>query len=159
MSKTTYPSDPSKLGGIWFTIHIMAKHADTPERKNQFIDYMYLLSAEFPCGKCRNHIQEYLRNNSFDPFMNIKNENGEDIGMFKWSWLFHNTVNIRLHKPYLDWDTAWGMYDSGREVCTNCGVSPPTSYENENKINKEKIDKEKIVKGYFLKKELLNHFK
>lgn len=158
----SYPSDPKKLGAIWFTIHIMAKHADTIERKNQFIDYMYLLSAEFPCGKCRLHIQEYLKANPFEPFMNMVNEKGEDIGMFNWSWLFHNTVNIRLNKPYVDWDTAWQMYDSGREVCTNCGVSNlsndnVSNVSNDNVSNQDKkIDKEKIVKGYFLKKELSN---
>ena len=140
-----YPSDPSKLGAIWFTIHTMAKHADTLERKNQFIDYMYLLATEFPCGKCRNHIQEYLRNNPFEPFMNMKNQIGEDIGMFKWSWIFHNAVNTRLGKPYMDWDTAWQMYDTGREVCTDCGTN---SYEDE----KKKLRKEEIIKGYFLKK-------
>ena len=149
-----YPSDPSKLGAIWFTIHTMAKHADTLERKNQFIDFMYTLSVEFPCGKCRNHIQEYLRNNPFEPFMNMKNEMGEDIGMFKWSWLFHNTVNTRLHKPYVDWNTAWEMFDTGREVCTNCSSSPVSS-----RIIENKADKEKIVKGYFLKKEISNYFK
>ena len=156
MGKAKYPSNPKTLGALWFSIHILARHADTPERKSQFIDYMYLLSVEFPCGKCRSHIQEYLKNHPFDPFMNMVNEKGEDVGMFKWSWMFHNTVNLRLHKPFVDWDTAWEMFDTGREVCTNCSGSLPNSRNNsyEEVISKKKpnmVDKKKIVQGYFLR--------
>ena len=155
MGKAKYPSNPSTLGAIWFTIHILAKHADTPERKSQFIDYMHLLSVEFPCGKCRTHIQEYLRDHPFEPFMNMINEKGEDVGMFKWSWMFHNTVNLRLHKPFVDWDTAWEMFDTGREVCTNCSGSLPNSRNNSYDEAEKKpnmVDKKKIVQGYFSRK-------
>ena len=154
MSKAKFPSNPAIIGpGIWYSIHIKAKHATTPQTKSDFIDYMYLLSVEFPCGKCRGHIQEYIRDHSFDPFMNIVTERG-DIGMFKWAWMFHNTVNMRLHKPYVDFDTAWEMFDTGREVCTNCSGSlnnsPANSYEDAKKPNM--VDKKKIIQGYFSKK-------
>ena len=136
-------TDPSKIGpGYWQIIHFKARNSDTLKLKQDFIDFMYLLSVEFPCGNCRNHIQKYLKENPFEPFMNLKNEHGEDIGMFKWSWLFHNAVNIRIHKPYVDWDTAWEMYNTNKEICTDCGID---SIENKKK-------KEEIIRGYFLKK-------
>lgn len=173
--KVKYPTNPALLGlGVWYIVHTLAKHATTPEKKNEFIDFMYLLSVEFPCGKCRTHIQEYIREHSFEPYMNIVNDKGEDIGLFKWSWMFHNAVNVRLHKPFLDFDTAYSMFDTGREVCTNCSNSmsqnnsKEVSYEDSFEDKKEKVksnkldvpkpktktyvDKRDIIKGYFLKK-------
>lgn len=166
--KPKIPTDPKLYGPVWVIIHIKAKHATTDQRKSEFIDFMYLLSVEFPCGKCRDHIQEYLSTHPFDAYMNLRNEKDEDIGMFKWAWMFHNTVNLRLHKPFIDWETALEMYDSGREVCTNCNAansaansvdnSPANSLDNspnasyEEKPKGQKIDKKKIIQGYFLKK-------
>ncbi len=144
MGKAKFPSDPAKVN-TWWVIHLKAKRATNPQSKNEFINFIHLLSEEFPCGNCRNHIQEYLRENSFEPFMDIKNDSGEDIGMFKWAWLFHNAVNMRIHKPYVDWETAWEMFDTGGDVCTNCGVEDNISYDN----NQKKME---IIRGYFLNK-------
>src|SRR5665647_3400175 len=98
-------SDPKIIGsGIWYTIHIKAKKAIDDESKKEFMRDMYMHYNEFPCEKCRSHIQEYMDTHPFDPFYNKTNENGREIGMFKWSWMFHNAVNTRLRKPYLDWN-------------------------------------------------------
>ena len=147
MSKVKIPSNPAVIGvGIWILLHIKSKHATTLQTKNEFIDLMYLLSVEFPCGKCRGHIQEYLRDHPFEPFMNMLNEKGEDVGMFKWTWMFHNTVNNRIHKPHMEWVTAWGMYNSDIEPCTDCG-------DKEEEINvQDKPDTNKIIQGYFMRK-------
>jgi hypothetical protein len=164
MKKAKLITNPERIGsGIWFVIHLKAKHATTEQTKNEFIDFMYLLSVEFPCNRCRTHIQSYLREHPFEPYMNLKNNEGEDIGLFKWSWLFHNAVNNRLAKPFVDWETAWGMYDTGREVCTNCTGSNSNSQRNSfddsserDKIKDVKnpimVDKKAIIQGYFAKK-------
>jgi len=165
MKKAKFISNPAVIGpGIWNCVHLKAKHSTTEQTKNEFIDFMYLLSVEFMCGKCRIHIQEYLRNHPFEPYMNLKNEKDEDIGMFKWAWLFHNAVNERLGKSFVDWQTAWEMFDTGREVCTNCTNSNSNSQRNsyDNSSENEKIkevkkkpimmDKKAIIQGYFLKK-------
>ena len=164
-TKAKVPTNPALFGTVWWLLHLQAKHATTDVKKNEFIDNMYLLSVEFPCGKCRSHIMEYLKEHSFDPYLNLHNEKGEDIGMFKWTWMFHNAVNIRLHKPFVDWETAWGMYDTGREVCTNCSSSRPNStvnsvepsyedsFEDKKPAKKEiYVDKKTIIQNYFLKK-------
>lgn len=115
-------SNPVIVGpGVWFSIHLTSKDATTPEKKKHFIQYMQQLSEEFPCLKCRNHIQDYLKDNSFDDFYTIINEEGDDVGLFKWSWIFHNTVNTRLGKPYMEWETAWSSYnntDDGDMICS-----------------------------------------
>jgi hypothetical protein len=154
-------SDPVKLGpGIWYTIHIKAKLATNEKAKQEFVDYMYLLHDEFPCLNCRKHIQEYMSSHPFDLFENMTNENGKEIGMFKWTWMFHNAVNTRLNKPYLDWETAREMYNIDYDnivPCTHCGGmdskeinSKDSKEEKEEKIIP--ISKNKIIQGYFLQK-------
>jgi len=149
--KSKLITDPKIIGpGVWFSIHIKAKYAVSDETKQEFIDYMYLLSVTFPCEKCQNHIKAYLETHPFDDLYNLKNQQGEEIGMFKWSWMFHNAVNTRIHKPYVDWNTAWEMYDIEAEICTkNCG-------EEEKLVNNVDTNKEKIIQGYFLQKGLKN---
>lgn len=140
-------TDPKIIGpGLWISIHIKAKYATTEETKQEFIDYMYLLSITFPCKNCRSHIKAYMETHPFDDLYNLKNDKDEEIGMFKWSWMFHNAVNTRIHKPYLSWETAWHMYDEDVEVCdTNCsGVEEP-----EKEVKKNKPNKSKIIQGYF----------
>jgi hypothetical protein len=157
-------SDPQKIGiGIWISIHFKAKHAIDDVTKKEFIEYMHMWSEEFPCGTCRGHIQEYLRDHPFEPYMNLKDDKGRDIGMFRWSWLFHNAVNLRLHKPFVSWQDAIAMFHNEGEPCSSCTVKP-TQEPKKVEIQEEKFetiekkelrnfnDKSKIVQGYFLKK-------
>lgn len=126
-------ANPEIVGpGVWFSIHLLAKNASTIAKKDHFIDYMKQLSLDFPCMKCRTHIQAYLKDNPFEPYYTILNEEGDDIGLFKWSWAFHNTVNNRLGKPYMEFQTAWDMYsDDSDMVCSqDCG-SNVESEDNE----------------------------
>ena len=154
-------SDPSKLGGIWVFLHIKAKNAIDNESKEEFINDMKMLYNEFPCAKCRGHIREYMNSHPFEPFYNMKNNEGREIGMFKWSWMFHNAVNTRLYKPYLDWITACEMYELDKEriePCTHCGISDSKAslsdieVNNTSDENDKKVDKTKIVQGYFKRK-------
>ena len=140
-------SDPRIIGpGYWSNIHLKAKYAVDDKTKQEFIAYMWFLADTFPCGNCRKHIRQYLNDHPFDHFYNLRNNKGEEIGMFKWSWMFHNTVNNRIHKPHMEWVTAWGMYNSDIEPCTDCG-------DKEEEINvQDKPDTNKIIQGYFMRK-------
>lgn len=169
MDNVTNLANPAVVGpGVWFSIHLKAKNATTHRRKEDFIEYMNMLSEEFPCIKCRKHIQAYLKENSFDNFYNMTDEDDEDIGLFKWTWIFHNTVNNRLGKPYIDWETAWSMYDEGDMICSQeCdessdeiltipitelkNIDPIDSIDsNEDIINmrQRSLNKEKIITGF-----------
>lgn len=102
-----YSTNPNVLGpGVWYDIHLESKNAKIEEQKKAFVHKMYLLAQSFPCLTCRKHIDEYLQNNPFEPFWNEITNTGEQIGMFKWSWYFHNSVNQRLNKPLVSWDNA-----------------------------------------------------
>ncbi len=115
-------TDPRYIGpGVWYNIHLKAYEAVDKGKIDEFMDQMYLLAHKFPCKKCRTHINAYIESHPFDDLQHLENKDGRKIGMFKWAWLFHNAVNTRLHKPIIDWETAWNMYDVEIEVCSkNC---------------------------------------
>lgn len=117
-------SDPKTFGpGQWQAIHTYAKHATTDETKRAFMDYMKIICNNLKCDKCRGHAMDYLAKNPMKDFMNIKNAEGIEIGMLKWTWIFHNSVNSRLGKPLMDWETCYAMYgDPTIGVCQkDCG--------------------------------------
>lgn len=122
-------TNPEVVGpGNWFVIHTMAKRAGESgnpyQAKMAFWNHMKMLSETFPCITCRNHIKEYLDKNPIEPFWRIIDEStGQDVGLFKYTWIFHNIVNVRLGKPEMSWNTAYSMYyDEEESVCSlSCG--------------------------------------
>lgn len=117
-------ADPDTFGpGAWLVIHTLAFHAKTKEQKRNFEESMHVIQRGLKCEWCRQHCGEYLEKHPIKDYRNVRNKEGEDIGMFKWSWAFHNAVNTRLRKPTLDWETAYHLFsDSENALCTkDCG--------------------------------------
>lgn len=131
--------DPKYIGpGTWFSLHILSKNATTDESKTLFKKFLYTLKDKFPCEKCRFHIAEYLENNPVDLYWNIT-ENGIDIGMFKYGWNFHNTVNQRLGKQQVQWKVAYSLYYNQKQmgVCgAGCGDTSKTHHSKNDKNEK-----------------------
>ncbi len=96
--------------GIWYVIHVEAIEASTTELIKSFLTNIELIVDQFPCQMCRFHAKEYLT--KFPPRdMDIYvNKNEESIGMFFWSWNFHNAVNRRLNKPHMSYRHAHDIY-------------------------------------------------
>jgi len=118
------PTNPALIGpGLWFAIHNMAINATTDQLINCFIEFTTQLIINHPCQECRTNGTIYLTNNPIDNYKIYVDENTDrKIGMFYWSFLFHNVVNKRLRKPELDWDTAWNLYADTSASCTaDCG--------------------------------------
>lgn len=117
--------DKKKLmPGIWYVIHNMAIKVKTFEDKIQFITFMTNMCKDLPCGVCRDHCSDYIKNHPFSQCYGVRDKNGRDICLFKWTWEFHNAVNSRIGKPILDFDTAYSMYsDSDVQICKiGCGT-------------------------------------
>lgn len=112
-------SDPKVFGpGLWYSIHTTSINLN----EDCFIDYIKVTVANIPCMTCRKHATEYLKDNPVLDFKGIKNDIGELIGMFKWTWTFHNAVNKRLGKSQMDWNTAYNMYTNTDALCSlSCG--------------------------------------
>lgn len=116
-------ADPKSFGpGAWLVIHVLAYHAKTDEAKRDFETAMYTICSGLKCKNCKVHCGEYLKNHPIEDYWGIKRE-GKDVGMFEWSWAFHNAVNARLHKEIMDYETAYHLYsDESDTVCTkDCG--------------------------------------
>lgn len=112
-----FPSDSNIWGpGVWFVIHILGLRAKTIDKIKEYIETIKSIVDKLPCNDCRNHALGYIKSNPLEANIQLKNKDGEYIGMFKWSWTFHNAVNIRLGKQIINYDTALGIYEN-EEIC------------------------------------------
>lgn len=101
--------------GIWFSIHISSINLE----QNEFSNFLEMILHHLSCLKCREHALEYLSTHPLDEYKKLRNFEGEKIGMFKWTWEFHNSVNLRLGKHNLDFETAYNMYKSEDQLCSS----------------------------------------
>ena len=88
----------------WKTVHTKAKYAVTKEKRDKFERYVRFLAIRFPCGKCRNHIGVYLRQNPIPKVLGDKT-------IYRWAWDFHNSVNKRLGKSVVSWEQSLKFYE------------------------------------------------
>jgi len=114
-----YLSNPKLWGpGVWFNIHLLAAKADDAESKEFYITYINTVINNLPCMECRKHAGKYLEEHPLVSFLT----DSDPEGLFRWSWIFHNFVNTRLHKPFIDWKTAHDMFYNENGVCAgDCG--------------------------------------
>ena len=111
-------TDPKVFGpGMWYLMHRKARLATNQRAKLEFIDFLNFLVDNLPCAKCKNHAKTYLQLHPIIQYMNMKDRSGNEIGMFYYTWEFHNNVNERLNqenkgpqKPIIDFETAYIMY-------------------------------------------------
>jgi len=154
-------SDPTVVGpGTWWLTHMKGKDATNDKLIEEFIDHMYFLAENFSCKNCRKHINQYMETHPFDDLRNLRNEDGERIGMFKWSWLFHNAVNTRIGKPHVDWETAVEMFYGDTGVCSkNCEEAGEDSVSHNFETPENNFPtlptnnddrKSKLAQGYFM---------
>lgn len=126
--------DPAHVGcGIWFCLHILSLLAVDSESKKDYARKVKYIISSMRCDTCRVHALEYLQKNPVESFFNIKDKStGAELGCFKWSYIFHNTVNKRLHKREVPWDEAILLFTSGLmdKHCPNCQVGNSVLIKN-----------------------------
>lgn len=134
-------TDPKYTGpGTWNVIHRIAFKARTKSEQLAFISLMKEICAGFPCKVCNGHCTEYIKNHPMEDYLNTKVEIGhkkEPLGLFIWSWKFHNAVNTRLKKPIMSWDTAYNIYSEKESLicsksCLNADHPPDGNENNQN---------------------------
>ena len=116
-------TDPKYVGpGTWMLIHTRARLATTRDLQLDFINFMKDTCSGFPCTVCKGHCTTYIQNHPLEEYLDILVDvHGEKhmLGMFVWSWRFHNAVNARIKKPIMSWDTAYNLYaESSSLVCS-----------------------------------------
>lgn len=118
------PANAAVTGpGLWFSIHIMALHANTAEKYQSVVWFINLLALTHPCLECRNHMTNYLNAHPLSQ-VNIKD-------LFKYTVEFHNAVNKRLNKPLISLEDATNLYTAIASVpcssgCSNSPAVTPT---------------------------------
>ncbi|GJD09119.1 hypothetical protein Gasu2_33900 [Galdieria sulphuraria] len=82
--------------GFWLSIHLICFWAkDKPlQERLQLAELLKYMLSSIPCARCREHALRFVRDN--DPSSVARNH---ELGLFAWSFLFHNAVNSRLGKP------------------------------------------------------------
>ena len=135
-------TNPEYVGpGSWNIIHRLSFKAQSKEKQLYFIEFMKELCQGFPCNVCRGHCIEYIKNHPMEEYLGVTieiNNQPVHLGMFIWAWKFHNSVNKRLNKPIMSWDTAYNFYSQSDLVCSShCMNSnqPPDNTSNNVSIN------------------------
>lgn len=152
-------STPSHFQGIWFCIHLFAIVSITPELISSYMTYIQTLAESFKCNKCKKHFIYYITNNPMNKYANMTDSTGRNIGMFYWSWEFHNAVNKYLGKYQPTFEEAFNYFIEGNSgICTHCTEGAPFSKDDPNRnslINKEVLSgavTEKIQRNSLIKK-------
>lgn len=120
-----------KLGsGYWSCIHTLAFYARTKEEQLAAVYAIKMLCNKFPCENCRNHAKKYLEKHPIEKYIGIKTKSGERLGLFTYTWKFHNAVNHKLDKMIVSWELAYEMYknidkddhvfEEGSSGCGSC---------------------------------------
>lgn len=119
-------TDPKYTGpGTWNLLHRVSFKARNRQQQLSFIELTKETCYGFSCGTCKGHCTEYIKNHPLEEYLDVLVDiNGEliAIGMFVWTWKFHNAVNARIGKPIMSWETAYNLYsDTEVLVCSkNC---------------------------------------
>lgn len=121
--------------GVWFTIHLLAKNATDYNSNIRFVKYMKLLSKNYPCLKCRKHIEKYLLENPINIHKKLYNKDKINIYMFKYTWYFHNDVNSRLNKQLLPFNEVYNMYYNFENYPCNYSCNSDNSFNSDNSDN------------------------
>lgn len=119
-------TDPKYIGpGTWNVIHRRAYKARSQKQQTDFIEFMKDICNGFPCFVCKGHCTEYIKNHPMEEYLAVMIDiKGQKIalGLFVWTWKFHNAVNTRINKPIMSWETAYNLYSEKESlVCSkNC---------------------------------------
>jgi hypothetical protein len=117
-------SDPVKIGpGSWGVIHSLARKNTSEEGQLFAKQAIEDIIRTFPCLECRGHAMEYLAKH---PIPTRESDEGDkdQFLVFSWTVDFHNFVNKRLHKDYIDLQDALKLW-SGENICLeDCGGEP-----------------------------------
>ena len=133
-----------KIGpGIWFKIHSDSIAAKTQSLKESFVININVLCDGFKCKHCQPHFRKYINENPIEKYFDIKDKKGIDIGIFKWTWEFHNAVNLRLGKYQCSLEESYEYYTNNTiGACYNCGENKDISIKDT--INKTSNNKNRV---------------
>ena len=147
-------TDPKYIGpGTWFIIHKKAFAAQTRSEQEKFIVFMNDTCTNFGCKKCSGHCLIYISKHPMEEYLGVdvildKSLGGDAsssskesspapqrvmLGMFLWTWKFHNTINALLNKPLMSWDTALNLFSPGNSLVCSSSCEEAIGVESSSK--------------------------
>jgi len=106
---------PKRGPGIWYVIHSLSIEIENEYELEIFKQTLMNIFDTLPCPECKKHANEYYKKNPIDRSLLDLHIEGNykydfSIGVFRWTWMFHNFVNQQLEKDLLEFDTALSLY-------------------------------------------------
>ena len=129
-------TDPKYIGpGTWIVLHKRSFDAVTEKEQKAYIELVESICYNFGCSVCRGHCTEYIKNHPLEDYLNVEiilsDGSKKVLGMFLWTWKFHNAVNARLKKPIMSWDTAYNLYSGKMDlVCSSACTDAEKNLES-----------------------------
>ncbi|HXS59469.1 MAG TPA: ERV1/ALR-related protein [Candidatus Sulfopaludibacter sp.] len=96
----------------WDILFTKAKNAKTLSEKESFKNFLNN-EVRLPCGSCAQHTKYYLSTHDIREYYYVHESiNGtvQEIGLFKYIWMFKNEVNKRINKPQITLLEAYKLY-------------------------------------------------
>jgi hypothetical protein len=114
--------DPNFWGpAMWTTLHnITFNYPENPtdEQKMQHKQFFMSLKNVLPCETCREHYGKNIEK-IFPIDAALKNRDT----FSRWLVDLHNSVNRRLNKPVIPYETVKEKYDAMNKKCTSCDIN------------------------------------
>lgn len=105
-------SEPSHFGPFeWFRNTCNAARCRTPERIDFFIQLTVPALSSLLCITCSTDAHELMTRRHPTLYRDIKDDRGENIGMWLWMYDLHNDVNKKLGKPEFPLEDAYRIYN------------------------------------------------
>lgn len=109
-------TDPNFWGpALWNSLHTMTFHyPDQPSETDQrhYSEFFHSLQHVLPCENCRQHFGRALtQTHPLQPA--LKNQET----LTRWLVDLHNSVNVRLGKPVVSYESVKEKYDAIRGKC------------------------------------------
>ena len=115
MSENKKDNLPIRGPGIWYVIHSLSIDIENDYELDNFREYFINIINNLPCPECKKHANEYYDKNPIKYALLGKYVGGNyyydfPVGVFEWTWSFHNFVNFHIGKDMLEFDTALSLY-------------------------------------------------
>lgn len=94
----------------WDRIHRKAGRVRSSEDKKKFIKYIKKLYKVMDCEVCKSHTKKFMKTYPINEYETYIDDDGIDRGLLRWTWIFHNDVNIRLGKKEYRWSETVKRY-------------------------------------------------
>lgn len=152
MSKQTRKDKKTELSFKWNEYHLKSLDCKTEEDEEDFCRWFTLDIKHFICKECRPHAQQILKLNPIEKYRGLRDQNGNLVGLFKYTHLFHNLVNRRLEEPTMLYEDAFNKYsrmlNNCSNVCTSSSKSKKSSEEKDRAKSITSSERSKISSHY-----------